>query len=298
MTPLVRRVGPSPAVQPVDVDELELLVRGEHGSPHSILGPHPHDGGVTVRAFKPLAKRVTVRHGDGTSYELAHEHEGIWVGVLPGADVPDYRLEVTYDDGHPHVVDDPYRFLPTLGEMDLHLVNEGRHELLWTVLGARVHHYDTPFGDTITGTSFAVWAPAARAVRLKADFNSWDGREHPMRAARALRRLGAVRARGRLRQRLQVRRARRRRPVAREGRPDGRATPRCRRTPRRRCSSRPTSGATPTGWTARPAKQHVHEPMSVYELHLASWRRGQDAGSSSPTSCPATSPTSASPTSS
>ena len=61
-----------PTVQPVNVDEVELLVRGEHGSPHSILGPHPHDGGVTVRAFKPLAKRVTVRHGDGSSYELAH----------------------------------------------------------------------------------------------------------------------------------------------------------------------------------------------------------------------------------
>ena len=65
--------------------------------------------------------------------------------------------------------------------MDLHLINEGRHEQLWTVLGARVHHYDTPFGDPISGTSFAVWAPAARAVRLKADFNGWDGREHPMR---------------------------------------------------------------------------------------------------------------------
>ena len=65
-----------PSVSPVDVDELELLVRGEHGSPHSILGPHPHDGGVTIRSFKPLAKRVTVRHGDGRSFELAHE---VWV---------------------------------------------------------------------------------------------------------------------------------------------------------------------------------------------------------------------------
>ena len=152
-----------PAVLPVSADELELLVRGEHGSPHSILGPHPHDGGVTIRVLKPLAKRVTVRHGDGTPYELAHEREGVWVGVLPVAEVPDYRVEVSYDDGHPHLVDDPYRFLPTLGEMDLHLINEGRHELLWTVLGARVHHYDAPLGEPVTGTSFAVWAPSARA---------------------------------------------------------------------------------------------------------------------------------------
>ena len=74
-------------------------------------------------------------------------------------DVPDYRLAVDLRRRHPHVVDDPYRFLPTLGEIDLHLINEGRHEQLWEVLGARVHHYETPLGDTVTGTSFAVWAP-------------------------------------------------------------------------------------------------------------------------------------------
>ena len=93
--------------------------------------------------------------------------------------MPDYRVEVDYGQGA-ITVDDPYRFLPTLGEMDLHLVNEGRHELLWTVLGARVHHYRASTGD-VTGTSFAVWAPGARGVRLEGDFNSWDGREHPMR---------------------------------------------------------------------------------------------------------------------
>ena len=61
----------------------------------------------------------------------------------PASRVPDYRLAVTYD-GAPHEVDDPYRFLPTLGEIDLHLINEGRHEQLWQVLGARVHHYEAP----------------------------------------------------------------------------------------------------------------------------------------------------------
>ena len=189
--------------------------------------------------------------------------------------MPDYRLEVTYDDGHTHTVDDPYRFLPTLGEMDLHLINEGRHEQLWEVLGARVHHYDAPMGDPISGTAFAVWAPAARAVRLKGDFNSWDGREHPMRQ------LGSsgvwelfvpgvgsgtgykyvvLGADG---------------EVAREGRPDGVL----RRGPaadlRPRSSSPATSGATRSGWRPGPPRQHVSEPMSVYEMHLASWRRGK-----------------------
>ena len=170
----------TPELLPVGRGELDQIVRGDHGHPHAVLGPHPHDGGITVRVLRPLASSVVVSYRGGST-ALQHEHGGVWAGVLDGvADVPDYRLEVTYD-GDPLVLDDPYRFLPTLGEMDLHLVNEGRHENLWEVLGARVHRYEGPGTEPVTGTSFAVWAPSARAVRLKADFNSWDGREHPMR---------------------------------------------------------------------------------------------------------------------
>jgi hypothetical protein len=78
-------------------------------------------------------------------------------------------------------LDDPYRYLPSLGEVDLHLIGEGRHEQLWTVLGAHVRRYDGPAG-AVTGTSFAVWAPNAQGIRLTADFNFWDGRAHPMRS--------------------------------------------------------------------------------------------------------------------
>ena len=108
---------------------------------------------MTIRIFKPLARTVTAVLSDGARVPLEHELEGVWVGesvdgrgleralsASSAADVPDYRVEVDYGEGA-ITVDDPYRFLPTLGEMDLHLVNEGRHELLWTVLGARVHHY-------------------------------------------------------------------------------------------------------------------------------------------------------------
>jgi 1,4-alpha-glucan branching enzyme len=172
MTPQAR------AVQPVAETELGQVVHGRHGNPHGVLGPHPYDGGVTVRVLKPLASGVEVRW-DGGAVALTHEHEGIWVGVLPLADVPDYRVASSYG-ADPIVLDDPYRFLPTLGEMDLHLINEGRHEQLWEVLGANVQHYPGAL-EPVTGTSFAVWAPSARAVRIKADFNSWDGREHPMR---------------------------------------------------------------------------------------------------------------------
>jgi 1,4-alpha-glucan branching enzyme len=164
---------------PLDRSVLDEIVNGEHGDPHGVLGAHEHGGAVTVRVLRPLADSVTVVH-EGGKLALEHEHGGIWVGVLDVPKVPDYRLEVAYAGGEPHVVDDAYRYLPTLGEMDLHLINEGRHEELWEVLGSHVRRYDSPSGP-VTGTSFAVWAPHARGVRLKGDFNDWDGREHPMR---------------------------------------------------------------------------------------------------------------------
>ena len=211
---------------------------------------------------------------DGTRVPLAHEYEGVWVGVdSTGVDrtVPDYRVEVDYGEGA-ITVDDPYRFLPTLGEMDLHLVNEGRHELLWTVLGARVHHYRSSTGD-VSGTSFAVWAPGARGVRLEGDFNSWDGREHPMRQLGHSGVWELFVPGGRGGRLLQVRDPRRRRRVAREGRPDGVLG----RGPAGDLEPRVYESTYEWGDDAwmeqRRSRQPVHEPMSVYEVHLASWRK-------------------------
>jgi 1,4-alpha-glucan branching enzyme len=144
---------------PLDTSVLDLVVEGRHGSPHSVLGAHVHEGAVTVRAFRPLAESVVVVTG-GAKVPLQHEHEGIWAGVVDVPEVPDYRLEVTYAGGPPAVTDDPYRYLPTLGDIDLHLINEGRHERLWDVLGAHVHTYDGAAGPVV-GSSFAVWAPNA-----------------------------------------------------------------------------------------------------------------------------------------
>ena len=167
--------------KPLQLDKpiLGQIASGEHGDPHAVLGAHKHDGAVTVRVLRPLAESVTVVHG-AHRVRLEHEHEGVWCGVLEVPEPPAYRLEVKYAGGPPRDSDDAYRYLPTLGETDLHLINEGRHEELWRVLGAHVQRYDSREGP-ITGTSFAVWAPHATGVRVKGDFNSWDGREHPMR---------------------------------------------------------------------------------------------------------------------
>jgi len=170
-------VAPTAGIAP-SMAELDRLAGGEHPDPHGILGMH-HDGaGVVVRALRPGADAV-VAVIDGSRLPLDHLHAGIWEARSPGS-VTDYRLEVTYH-GEVYPGDDPYRYLPTLGEVDLHLIGEGRHEQLWQVLGAHVRRYDTASGP-VTGTSFAVWAPSAQGVRVIGDFNGWDGRSHPMRA--------------------------------------------------------------------------------------------------------------------
>ncbi|WP_445321615.1 1,4-alpha-glucan branching protein GlgB [Nocardioides sp. GXZ039] len=273
---------PSPAVPlPAQVDsgELEQIVRGEHGHPHAVLGPHPSEGAVTFRVLKPLAERVAVRFGD-TEVPLEHEHGGIWVGAVAAESVPGYRVVVDYGQGETEV-DDPYRFLPTLGEIDLHLVNEGRHENLWQVLGARVHRYAEPLPDDpdaeIVGTSFAVWAPSARAVRVKGDFNSWDGREHPMRqlgtsgvwelfvpgvGSGAAYKFAVLGADGTWREKAD--------PMASWSEvPPGTAS--------RVFESHHEWGD--SDWMAARAERNpVAEPMSIYEMHLGSWKRHPGGG--------------------
>jgi 1,4-alpha-glucan branching enzyme len=157
---------------PVSHDEIDRLLAGTHHDPHSVLGAHATSGGVTIRALRPLASEVAVELPDGSRVEMTHVHEGVFSTTLTGAAVPDYRIASRYQDLESSA-DDPYRHLPTLGEMDLHLIAEGRHEELWRVLGAHV---------TPAGTAFAVWAPNALGVRVAGDFNHWDSRTHPMRS--------------------------------------------------------------------------------------------------------------------
>jgi 1,4-alpha-glucan branching enzyme len=159
--------------------DIDLIVSRDLSDPHRLLGAHPHDGGVVVRAFRPAAERVVARADGHEPVELARRHPaGLFEGELPGATLPlHYRLEVSYGKGKTYTVHDPYAFMPTLGELDLHLAGEGRHEELYERLGAHVREL-----DGVTGVAFAVWAPAARSVSVVGDFNSWDGRLNPMRA--------------------------------------------------------------------------------------------------------------------
>ncbi|MFE9695746.1 1,4-alpha-glucan branching enzyme [Streptomyces sp. NPDC006270] len=258
-----RSARPAPALDGADRGR---LLAGDHHAPHDVLGAHPIPGGVLVRALRPFARSVTVL-ATGLRAELHDDGDGFFSGVLPVPQAPAYRLEVAYDDTTIEV-EDPYRFWPAIGELDLHLIGEGRHEELWRALGAEPMEH-----QGVTGTRFALWAPNARGVRITGDFNFWDGTGFPMRS------LGSTGV-----WELFL-------PGVGEGalykydicRPDGshtvRADPMARRT-----EVPPATASIVTAshhewqdadWMEHRGDRPVHEaPFSVYEVHLASWRPG------------------------
>ncbi len=157
--------------------DLERFLALEHHNPHSFLGAHPVASGVVIRVFQPHAKTVTVV-ASGVSLNLEKIHPaGLFAGLASDRkQVFPYRLKLQYHNGDSHEHPDPYSYLPTLGDLDLHLIGEGRHERLYEKMGAHVMRV----GD-VQGVSFTVWAPNARGVSVVADFNGWDGRVNPMR---------------------------------------------------------------------------------------------------------------------
>ncbi|MGH2887024.1 MAG: GlgB N-terminal domain-containing protein, partial [Solirubrobacteraceae bacterium] len=122
----------------VATSELDALVRREHPNPHSVLGAHPQNGGVVIRALRPAANSVTVRTDGQPAVELKQIHPGgVFEGEIKGAELPlRYQLDIDYGDAGKFTIDDPYSFLPTIGELDQYLIGEGRHEELYDRLGA------------------------------------------------------------------------------------------------------------------------------------------------------------------
>ncbi|MDQ3681338.1 MAG: 1,4-alpha-glucan branching protein GlgB [Actinomycetota bacterium] len=253
----------------VDASTITRLVEGTHATPHDVLGFH--EG--MVRAFRPGAASMSVLLHDAEPVTMEPvDAAGLFEATAPGAS-QGYRLEAEYAGARSYTYEDPYRFWPTLGDMDLHLLGEGRHRRMWKVLGAHVrNHEGTP------GTSFAVWAPNARAVRVVGDFNYWDGRAHQMRSlgasgiwelfipgveAGARYKYGIVDQAGHLALKAD--------PVA-FGAEEPPGT-----------SSVVSDLSYVWGdddWTAARDSQDppIHRPMSVYEVHLGSWRRKPEEG--------------------
>ncbi len=167
----------------IDTAEAASLLGGDHTEPHRVLGAHPASAGgrdgVVVRAMHPdaVGAECLVEGAASVVMSRLSEH-GLFATFLPGAGFPlRYRIRYWFGDGEIWERDDPYRFLPTIGDVDLHLFNEGTHRRLWDCLGAHPRTI-----DGVDGVAFAVWAPSARRVSVVGDFCRWDGRLLPMRA--------------------------------------------------------------------------------------------------------------------
>jgi 1,4-alpha-glucan branching enzyme len=156
-------------------EAIDAIVEGRHEDPFAVLGQHPVDGAVVVRAFVPGADAVEAITRDGRPLaSLASRHAaGFFEGVVPQRGP--YLLRAANRDGS-WIVDDAYAYGPVLGPVDDWLVGEGTHTKLYDRLGAHpIDHEGVP------GVHFAVWAPNARRVSVVGDFNAWDGRRHVMR---------------------------------------------------------------------------------------------------------------------
>jgi 1,4-alpha-glucan branching enzyme len=253
-------------------DVIEALVTGQHGDPFAVLGAHPgRDGMVTVRAFVPDAREVWVISTDSGSRPLEKIHPaGLWETALAAQWPLAYRLRVVDGQGQSSETEDPYRFPPTLTDYDLHLLGEGTHYRIYDRLGA---HLTRLAG--VDGTLFAVWAPNARRVSVVGDWNGWDGRRHPMRLHPAngiwelfLPGVGeGARYKFEILARSGALLALKSDPYAVAFEPD---------RPRTASAVYELAGYTwaDATWMAeRSRRQGLASPISVYEVHLGSWRR-------------------------
>ncbi len=158
---------------------INAIVYAYHGDPFSVLGPHEFKNGLIVRAFLPFAESVSLIPADkSASYPMHMSQEGgffeVWV---PEKQLPfDYQYQIVSYSGETLTVDDPYNFPPVLSDFDEYLMAEGTHMQVYQKLGAHLTQINGR-----SGVYFAVWAPSAQRVSVVGEFNTWDGRRHPMR---------------------------------------------------------------------------------------------------------------------
>jgi len=256
----------------VSATDLHKLLRFEHDDPHRILGPHHDADGLVIRAFRPDAAVLDVVSAapDGARNAMQSiDPSGLFAVRLPArADAFRYQLEFGNHHGVRQRVGDPYSHAPILGDFDLHLAGEGRHRRLWESMGAHARKH-----EGADGVSFAVWAPAALRVSVVGDWNAWDGRYHPMR------RLGpggiwelfipGLRPGRRYKYEL----------VTQAGEIILKIDPFAFETELRPNTAAIVPAHSKHFWhdeawlSARATRDHLRSPMSVYEVHLASWMR-------------------------
>lgn len=166
-------------VQLVSPSVINQFFEGTHADPFSVLGMHETEKGIEIRALLPDASRVVVidRETHNAVCELEHVDErGFFAAVIPKTRTFfAYQLQVFWG-AESQFIEDPYRFHPMLADLDNWLLSEGSHLRPYEVLGA--HFMEC---DGVSGVNFRLWAPNAKRVSIVGDFNYWDGRRHPMR---------------------------------------------------------------------------------------------------------------------
>jgi len=251
----------------IAADELDRIASVDHADPHSVLGPHEEDGALVVRTFRPDALSVRLLRAPGDApIEMTRVHAlGIFEARIEGGHLPfRYRIEVRYPTAT-YTLHDAYAFPPGLGPLDLHLAAEGTHLEIYRRLGAHLREV-----DGVRGVGFAVWAPSAQRVSVTGDFNAWDGRLAAMRrigqgiweifipevAEGALYKFEVKTLQGAL---------------VLKSDPYGQAMELRPRTASKVVSRR--YEFTDAKWMAdRAAGEMRRRPMSIYEVHLGSWR--------------------------
>ena len=266
------RTAPNESVPMLRSTDIKLICTGGHSDPFAVLGPHAQgDGKLSIRAFLPGAASIQIATSEGYAgvKPMTQRHPaGFFEQTITAPPAAPYRLHVRWDDGQESTIQDPYRFGQVLGDTDVWLLGEGTHLRPYEVLGANPREM-----DGIQGTSFAVWAPNASRVSVVGDFNFWDGRRHPMRLRRECGVweifLPGVAA-GAL-YKFEIRTG------AGEVLP-ARADPYARQAEMRPATA---SVVAPMPMVQPPSDRRRHAnalnaPMSIYEVHLGSWRRMVD----------------------
>ncbi len=158
---------------------INAFFEGRHSDPFAVLGMHETDNGIEIRALLPDANRVLVIEKENQTVVCELEkidERGFFAAVVPDThDFFAYQLQVFWGNEQ-YIIEDPYRFHPMLSDLDNWLLAEGSHLRPYEVLGA--HFMEC---DGVSGVNFRVWAPNAKRVSVVGDFNYWDGRRHPMR---------------------------------------------------------------------------------------------------------------------
>lgn len=255
----------------INDDDLQRLGETRHHDPGLILGKHIEGTTETVRTLVPGARMVTIAD---TGIKMSRiERTDIFEWSGPRNSVPDrFRIIWHDDDNHKHDQYESYCFPPQISDFDLHLFNEGRHQQAYEFLGAHAKVI-----DEIPGVLFATWAPDAERISVIGDFNHWDGRRHPMRVrgSSGIWELFIPEIRSGMNYKFEIR-------SRNNGQIMVKSDPYGRQFEKRPATSSVVTDLSDFQWNdadwlkARAVHDWLHAPMSIYELHLGSWRRTGD----------------------